>query len=250
MRADAGQIAGAERARAAALEQSQADLRTRTYLVERKLEAARRQVAELGDALARAESRAEATADEVDRDALVAELAAGIRAAAGDGDKWRPDYDGLMERTGRQRRWCEYLVRDARSAVFGSSAQAPADGSPEPADGPARAGPRAEPGVHAYQLASANGHRPQDPGGSIPGRVTHKPPAAGPTPGQHNPAAGTHSRRSVTNHGRVAVRRSTRWRRWRAGRARRNRARTRRRHRGDRCPVPRCHPAARNAGAA
>jgi hypothetical protein len=48
------------------------------------------------------------------RDDLVAELADQIRAQ---GEAWRPDYDTLMTRTGMSRRWCEYLVRDARTAA-------------------------------------------------------------------------------------------------------------------------------------
>jgi hypothetical protein len=142
--ADAGQIAGAARARVTALEQSQADLRARAEVTGRELEAARRQAAELTDALARAEqaaeSRAETPADEVDRDALVTELAAQLLTAAASGDRWRPDYEALMDRTSRQRRWCEYVVRDARSAVFGPGTQAP-EGSARP---PQHAEPAAE----------------------------------------------------------------------------------------------------------
>jgi hypothetical protein len=153
VRADAGQIAGAARARAAALEQSQADLRARAELAEREVEAARRQAAELADALARAESRAdeaaesraESRADEVDRDALVAELAAELLTAASSGDPWRPDYEALMGRTGRKLRWCEYLVAEARSAVFGPGGQAPGEPAPGSARNPQDAGPAAEP---------------------------------------------------------------------------------------------------------
>jgi hypothetical protein len=155
-RADAGRLAEAVTARIAALEQSQADLRARADLAESELAAARRQAAGLDEALARAESRAEERLAEVDRDALVAELAAGIREAAEDSGNWRPDYDDLMERTGRQRRWCEYLVRDARNAVFSPDSQAPAAGSaPEAAHAESRADLPA-----GHQLAYANGSGP------------------------------------------------------------------------------------------
>lgn len=140
------------------------ELAARVEAAERDLEAARIRARELAEALARAESRADERAGDVDREALVAELAAGIRAAARDGEKWRPDYDDLMERTGRQRRWCEYLVSEARSAVFGTGGDTPA---PEPARDPARAGSASEPGllaVMADQLTAVNGRHPQDAG--------------------------------------------------------------------------------------
>jgi hypothetical protein len=142
-------------ARVRELEQSLAAERART-------EAAQRRIAELSAALARAGAGAGDHAGDDGRDALVAELAGGIRAAAAAGDRWRPDYEDLMARTGRQRRWCEYVVRDARSAVFGPG--------PEPAPGPARdPAPRSAPdpahaetgaGSRAGQLAAANGHPP------------------------------------------------------------------------------------------
>ncbi len=50
----------------------------------------------------------------VDRAAVVAELAAQIRAAAAAGQQWRPDYEALMARTGYRRSWCEKAVRAAR----------------------------------------------------------------------------------------------------------------------------------------
>ena len=56
----------------------------------------------------------------VDREAFVRDLTAEILAAAGRGDRWGPDYDALMARTGRRRSWCEKAVRDARKAVFGT----------------------------------------------------------------------------------------------------------------------------------
>jgi hypothetical protein len=169
----ADRLAGAVTDQVRALEQSQSDLRARVEAAERELDAARRQAADLGDALARAGSGADGRADgpapEIDRDALVAELAAGIRAAAADGDKWRPDYDALIERTGRKLRWCEYLVQDARSAVFGTAGQdagGHAECNPGPAPWPADAGPGAgpdaDPGVpapdDAGELALAGAH--------------------------------------------------------------------------------------------
>jgi hypothetical protein len=54
----------------------------------------------------------------VDRAALVAGLADQIRDAITSGDRWAPDYDALMERTGFRRSWCEKAVRDARTQAF------------------------------------------------------------------------------------------------------------------------------------
>jgi hypothetical protein len=146
-RADADRITEMVTARHAALEQAQSDLRARADLAERELATARRQAAELDEALARAESRAGNPAGngagEIDRDALVAELATGILAAARSGDKWRPPYEDLMERTGRKLRWCEYLVSDARSAVFGPGGQAPEEPAAGPAPNPQSAETRA-----------------------------------------------------------------------------------------------------------
>ena len=62
---------------------------------------------------------------EVDRTAIVAELADQIRDAIEAGERWRPDYDALMERTGFRRSWCEKAVRDARTAVFRTAVTAP-----------------------------------------------------------------------------------------------------------------------------
>ena len=56
----------------------------------------------------------------VDRAALVAELADQIRDAISSGERWAPDYDALMERTGFRRSWCEKAVRDARTQAFSS----------------------------------------------------------------------------------------------------------------------------------
>jgi hypothetical protein len=54
----------------------------------------------------------------VDRAALVAGLADQIRDAIASGERWTPDYDALMARTGFRRSWCEKAVRDARTAAF------------------------------------------------------------------------------------------------------------------------------------
>jgi hypothetical protein len=54
---------------------------------------------------------------EIDRDTLVAELAADIVATTSAGERWRPDYRDLMTRTGFRRSWCEKAVRDARKAA-------------------------------------------------------------------------------------------------------------------------------------
>src|SRR5689334_8056570 len=62
----------------------------------------------------------------VDRAALVAELADQIRDAITSGDRWTPDYDALMERTGFRRSWCEKAVRDARTAAFAAPGDAAA----------------------------------------------------------------------------------------------------------------------------
>jgi hypothetical protein len=164
VRADAAQLTGAVRARVGALEQSQADLRARAELAERELEAARAHAAELSEAVARAESRADQRAEdpaedaagEADRDVLVAELAAGILTAAWAGEKWRPDYEALMERTKRSRRWCEYLVRDARNAVFGPGGQALAGGAAESARQPQGAEPPADPVAESRAGADAD----------------------------------------------------------------------------------------------
>lgn len=59
-----------------------------------------------------------ADAPAVDRAALVAGLADQMRDAISSGERWVPDYDALMERTGFRRSWCEKAVRDARTAAF------------------------------------------------------------------------------------------------------------------------------------
>lgn len=95
---------------------------------------------ETAQPMPRAEARTEPLA--VDRDAVVG-LAEEIRAAAAAGERWRPDYEVLMNATGYRRSWCEKAVRDARMAVL---------------DPPA--GVRTDPGRTDDQLAlaGANGH--------------------------------------------------------------------------------------------
>ncbi|MGW4469647.1 hypothetical protein ACWENQ_08240 [Nonomuraea sp. NPDC004354] len=58
-----------------------------------------------------------------ERDVFVKDLTAEILAAAERNEKWGPDYEALMGRTGRKRSWCEKAVRDARKAVFGTGAR-------------------------------------------------------------------------------------------------------------------------------
>ncbi|CNF62960.1 Uncharacterised protein [Mycobacterium tuberculosis] len=113
--------------------------------------------------------------DPVDRDAIVAELAAEILTAGEAGAKWGPDYPALMARTGRKRRWCEAVVSDARTAVLRSSADdaaddgADADGDPHetphgaPHEGP-HEGPQEGPqeGPHG-RSADADGEGPHGP---------------------------------------------------------------------------------------
>jgi len=60
---------------------------------------------------------------DVDRDALVAELAADIVATTSAGERWRPDYRDLEARTGFRRSWCEKAVRDARRAAARTDAE-------------------------------------------------------------------------------------------------------------------------------
>jgi hypothetical protein len=85
----------------------------------RELDAARERITGLSEALARAEETRtdQARTDPADREAIVAELAADIRDAIDAGDRWHPDYQALMERTGFRRSWCEKAVRDARTAA-------------------------------------------------------------------------------------------------------------------------------------
>jgi hypothetical protein len=63
----------------------------------------------------------------VDRDALVAELAEQMREAVTSGERWAPDYDALMERTGYRRSWCEKAVRDARAQVLSAPSETRTD---------------------------------------------------------------------------------------------------------------------------
>ena len=64
---------------------------------------------------------------DVDREALVAELAAEILIDP----NWRPDYQALQERTGCRRSYCEKVVRDARRAAARTQAE-PGAGMSEP----------------------------------------------------------------------------------------------------------------------
>jgi hypothetical protein len=122
-----------------------------------RAEDAERALREARTAKARTGSRTQPPAPAADRDALVAELAGDIRAAAAAGDRWHPPYKDLMRRTGRQKRFCEYLVADARSAVFGPAPDS-ARPAPLPARGPAYAGDGAD--SRAENLALVNGHAP------------------------------------------------------------------------------------------
>jgi hypothetical protein len=71
---------------------------------------------------------------EVDRAALVAELADQIRDAIEAGERWQPDYPALIQRTGFRRSWCEKVVRDARTAAFRTAVTSPARTDPEPGE--------------------------------------------------------------------------------------------------------------------
>jgi hypothetical protein len=82
---------------------------------------------------------------EVDRAALVAELADQIRDAIEAGERWQPDYAALIQRTGFRRSWCEKAVRDARTAAFRTAVTFPARTDPDP-NGLART---ARPTLHA-----------------------------------------------------------------------------------------------------
>ena len=84
---------------------------------------------------------------EVDRAAIVAELADQIRDAIEAGERWQPDYPALIGRTGFRRSWCEKVVRDARTAAFRTAVTPPARTGTDPdPDGPART---ARPTLHA-----------------------------------------------------------------------------------------------------
>ena len=67
----------------------------------------------------------------MDRAEIVAELASEIRVAMWAGDRWAPDYDALMDRTGFRRSWCEKAVKDARAQAFADAVPAPADQAEE-----------------------------------------------------------------------------------------------------------------------
>ncbi len=86
-----------------------------------------------------------------DRDAVVASIAEEIRDAIEAGERWHPDYQALMERTGRRRSWCEKAVRDARMTVLDSPDDRTGDdGRTDDAASPrtdgAEPGARTEPG--------------------------------------------------------------------------------------------------------
>jgi hypothetical protein len=86
---------------------------------------------------------------EVDRAAIVAELADQIRDAIEAGDRWQPDYPALIKRTGYRRSWCEKVVRDARTAAFRTAVTPPGRTGTDPGpDGPART---ARPVLHAIE---------------------------------------------------------------------------------------------------
>jgi len=105
-------------------------------------------------------SRQQQALPAVDRAALVAELAAEMRAARAAGTEWRPDYPALMTRTGYRRSWCEKAVRAARHAVrepAGADTGAADDPVPAPAGGQDRTG-AAEPA--AAGLAANGAGRP------------------------------------------------------------------------------------------
>ena len=68
----------------------------------------------------------------------MAELADQIRDAIRSGERWTPDYDALMTRTGYSRSWCEKAVRDARAQVLtGPSPQTHPTETASGADNPA-----------------------------------------------------------------------------------------------------------------
>jgi len=85
---------------------------------------------------------------EVDRAAIVAELADQIRDAIEAGERWQPDYPALIQRTGFRRSWCEKVVRDARTVAFRTAVAAPPRTTAPGAgpDEPARTG---RPALHA-----------------------------------------------------------------------------------------------------
>jgi hypothetical protein len=87
---------------------------------------------------------------EVDRAAIVAELADQIRDAIEAGDRWQPDYPALIQRTGFRRSWCEKAVRDARTAAFRTAVTPPARTDPGP-DGQTRT---ARPALHAIEASA------------------------------------------------------------------------------------------------
>jgi len=89
---------------------------------------------QVDDAPVQSEEAATPRAPEVDRSAVVADLASQILTAMADGRKWSPDYPELMARTDRRRSWCEKAVREARQLALST-------GQPED-DHPSRTEPR------------------------------------------------------------------------------------------------------------
>jgi hypothetical protein len=86
-----------------------------------------------------------------DRDAVVAVIADEIRDAIEAGERWRPDYEALMDATRRRRSWCEKAVRDARMAVFDTPGDRTDDDDRTENPDQARTG---------LALAGAGGHAP------------------------------------------------------------------------------------------
>jgi len=91
------------------------------------------------DAVRDAARAAEEPPPAVDRAAVVAELADQIREAIRSGERWTPDYDALMTRTGYSRSWCEKAVRDARAQVL--TGPSPQTHPTETASGPGNSAP-------------------------------------------------------------------------------------------------------------
>ena len=91
------------------------------------------------------------------RAAFVAELAGQIRAAMDAGDRWAPDYDALMARSGFGRSWCGKAVRDARTAGVPHGGTGP--GPTASADEPAGYDRAAE--LHDHLRAPAPNPRPE-----------------------------------------------------------------------------------------
>jgi hypothetical protein len=96
-----------------------------------------------------------------DKDAMVAEIIADILAAAETGERWKPDYDDMMTRTGLSLSWCEKRVGEARRSVFGPSpARTGRADSPQAASAPAGTPPS-----DVQHARTANPHEPGEPDG-------------------------------------------------------------------------------------